>query len=95
MRKILKKLFLTKEERRILSMYFLFPNEKVKTVETDTRVDEKSYTFLHSGTGREQYDAKYGLTRELADKLLPYVTYTEYKDGDEWVLKVSLKVVDE
>lgn len=58
-------------------------------------LNQASYDFLHSGTGQEKYDAVYGLTRQLADTLKDYVSYTESYDEEheEWTCRVSVKVV--
>ena len=67
----------------------------VETVVSETRVDGRSYEFLHSDLGESKYDAAYGLTRELANELKKYVEYTEsYNEAtDTWTLRVSVKVV--
>ena len=57
------------------------------------RVDRESYKYMTEH--KDDYDAVMGLTEQMAEKLKPYVSYTEYFDidTDEWVLGVSLKVV--
>lgn len=67
----------------------------VATVVSETRVDSRSYEFLHSDLGESKYDAAYGLTRQLADELKKYVKYTETYDPvtDTWLLRVSVKVL--
>ena len=73
------------------------PKYDIATVQTQCVVNKASYEFLHSADGECKYDAKYGLTRQLADLLKPYVKYTESYDEayEEWTLKVMLKVVKE
>ena len=69
--------------------------KNIQTVMSQVVLNQKSYDFIHSGTGQEQYDMVYGLTRQLADELKKYVQYTESYDPqhDEWTCRVALKVV--
>ncbi len=66
-----------------------------KVLETEVILNQHSYEFLHSSSGRQKYDAIYGLTRQLADQLGDYVKYTEHYDEahEEWHCKVELEVV--
>lgn len=75
----------------------VYEHYEIETLSTQVVLNQKSYEFLHSGEGTEKYDAVYGLTRQLADSLRPYVKYTESYDEahDEWTCRVDLKVVVE
>lgn len=82
---------------RVYEPYVVYEHYETETLSTQVVLNQKSYEFLHSGEGTEKYDAVYGLTRQLADSLRPYVKYTESYDEahDEWTCRVDLKVVVE
>ena len=69
--------------------------DSIATVVSECTLDEKSHAFLHSADGEVKYDAKYGLTRQMAEELRKFVNYTESynEDSKTWTLKAELKVV--
>lgn len=91
------KWLMPEDDYRRFLMSRVFEHYETETLSTQVVLNQKSYEFLHSGEGTEKYDAVYGLTRQLADALRPYVKYTESYDEahDEWTCRVDLKVVVE
>lgn len=103
-RKIIQKIkqriykwLMPEDDYRSFLMSRVYEYHETETLSTQVVLNQKSYEFLHSGEGTEKYDAVYGLTRQLADSLRPYVKYTESYDEahDEWTCRVDLKVVKE
>ena len=98
---IYKKLMPEDDYRRFLMSRVYEPlkvnveTKNIRTVMSQVVLNQQSYDFIHSGTGQEQYDMVYGLTRQLSDELKNYVEYTESYDEEfkEWTCRVSLKVV--
>ena len=99
---LLKRL-LTKEERNILAMHkagykpFVIREQRVDTVTVSSQVvlNDRDHKYLATGPGKLEYDVVYGLSRQLADELKKYVTYSERYDEEfgQWICRVDLKVV--
>lgn len=97
MKQRIYKWLMPEDDYRRFLMSRVYEPYETETLSTQVVLNQKSYEFLHSGEGTEKYDAVYGLTRQLADSLRPYVKYTESYDEahDEWTCRVDIKVVVE
>ena len=87
---------LTKEEKKILALKRAgYKPYATDTVSTQVVLSEKSHDYLATAQGKAKYDVVYGLTRQLADSLKPYVMYSEAYDpkNNEWICRIDLKVV--